>query len=339
MKRSIENGNKNKENNAIKHYKEIVEGSTFQPRGVNISDIDTSVMKHINEIFDITVNGKKLEVVNLFSIARFNEFIQKFDVLINNKTNQGEAIKLPFLTLVRGETKRGSNFGTNYNIPNDPKFTVYKRKILKNGITSYEYYNVPQPTHVDIEYGFHLFTEHQRIVNEVDEGVLYNFNKSQSYVNVNGHFMPLKLANINDSSEINNVEKRKFYHRSYNLIIKGYMLKDDDFEKQLAIETLKIKNVLTKPRTNVCEISEVDLDCDLCLNFKFNRRNEKSASVLIPMDLEFYYDNQNNNNYNYFLNNEIVQLPFNARKGDELTVAHSINIRGSLNIKICGRKL
>jgi hypothetical protein len=124
------------------------------------------------------------------------------------------------------------------------------------------------------------------------------------------------------------------------LKLKGYLLREEDFRKLPSIDRIILKTHASYESNAYCEVKEVDFKCDLCLNYKFNRKSPNSQTYRIPMRLEFYYDNQNsNNNYNYFLNNESIELPFIARAGDELTVAHAIQSNTTLNIKICGKKL
>jgi len=155
------------------------------------------------------------------------------------------------------------------------------------------------------------------------------------------HHMPLKLEGMDDDSQLSDLDSRRYYHRTYTLVLKGYLIREEDFKKLSSIDTIRVKlNPSTIKNSRECIVNTEELDCDLCLNFQFNKKAGNSKTIRIPMDLEFYYDNQNsNNNYNYFLNNESIELPFIARAGDELTVAHAIQSNTTLNIKICGKKL
>ena len=156
-----------------------------------------------------------------------------------------------------------------------------------------------------------------------------------------GHHMPLKLEDISDNSTTSDLDGRRYYQKTYALILKGYLLREEDFKKLASIDDINISVSTNNVKTNrECIVTEIDLDCDLCFNFKFTRKSGNSKTYIIPTDVEFYYDNQNaSNDYDYFINNSLVELPFIATSGDEITVAHNITTANIVNIKICGKKI
>lgn len=314
----------------------ILENDTFFPKEVKIEDIDKEVQTKIKEDFEITSQGKKVPVLDIFSLQRFAEYMKTWEY-----TDDTNTIKLPFIAIVREPTKRGTNLSGTYNIPSIPKFNLWKRPIVKNGKKSVEYYQIAQPVNIDIPYTVHFYTDKQMDVNKMDTLMLHLFRSSQYYVFPNGHSMPLKMENMEDNSQLSDTGARRYYHRAYPLVLKGYLLNAKDFRKLNSLDNINIKvEPSTVKNSRECFVSEIDLDCDLCLNFEFNRKAGNSKTVRVPMDLEFYYDNQNpNNDYSYFINGQLVELPFTARKGDELIVAHAIESNKVLNIKVCGRKL
>jgi hypothetical protein len=319
----------------LKFYTDAVINDTFFPRGVHIVDIDRSVRDEILEKFQIVSQGNKIPFLDIFSIERYSEFIKTW-----KSVDSERVIKMPFMVLVKEPTQKGTNMGGTYNIPALPTFPLWKRNVVRNGRATVDYYQIPQPVNIDVPYTLHIFTTHLRELNMVDEMMLHKFRESQYYIVVNGHHMPLKFEGMDDQSEIGDIESRRYYHKAYSLNLRGYLLNEEEFKKLPSIDSIKIKveNSVVK-NSSLCEVKNVDLDCDLCLHFKFNRKSPSTQTVRVPADLEFYYDNQGVGDYSYFLNNNLVNLPFVAEKGDELTVAHNMGNAKVININVCGRKL
>lgn len=320
----------------IGEVEKTVKNDTFFPKGVHIEDIDRTVIQTIKSDFEIQSEGNAVPIKDIFSIQRYSEFMKTWQHADDTHTPL-----LPFMCLVRNPVAKGTNLRGTFNIPNTPTFSLWRRPILKNGRTSVEYYQIPQPVNVDCSYSLHIFTYHQRVINKMDELVLHTFKSSQHYISVNGHSMPLKLEGMDDTSELSDIEKRRFYHKTYNFVLKGYLLREEDYKKLSSIDKISILQTTSLVKNSrECLVSQEDLDCDLCLNYKFNRKSGNSKTYRVPMELEFYYDNQDaTNNYAYFVNNLQVTLPFTARAGDELTVAHGFDYKGVINIKVCGKKV
>lgn len=336
MKSSIDNKTKlTGKQQQVSLVQNIVAGDTFFPKGIHIDDIDRTVIATVKSDFEIQAEGKTVPILDVFSIQRYTEFMKTWQ-----HTDATNTIQLPFMCLVRNPVKKGTNLGGTFNIPNTPTFNLWRRPIMKNGKHSVEYYQIPQPTPIDCSYVLHIFTYHQRVINKMDELMFHTFNSSQYYIMVNGHCMPMKLDGEDDASEISDIEQRRFYHKTYSLTIKGYLLREEDYKKLNSIDKINIEQMPSLVKNSrECIVTQEDLDCDLCLNFRFNRKSGNSKTYRVPQNLDFYYDNQNpNNDYEYFLNGQLVNLPFSARAGDELIVAHNFDYKGVINIKVCGKK-
>lgn len=337
MKKSIDDNQKlTGKQQQVKYVEDTVKNDTFFPRGVHIDDIDRTVKDEFNTKFEIVSQGNKIPFLDIFSIERFSEFMQTW-----KNVDETNTIKMPFILMVKEPAEKGTNLGGTFSVPGNPAFSLWKRPVIRNGKASIDFYQIPQPVNIDLSYKVHLFTKHQREINLMDELMLHTFKSSQYYVNVNGHQMPLFLESMEDSSEIGDLEKRRYYKRGYVLKVKGYLLKEEDFKQLPSIDKIQIAVGLSNVKNSrACIVSQIDLNCDLCLNFKFNRKSENSQTYRLPMDLEFYYDNQNPlNDYSYFINGNLVTLPFIGRKGDELTVSHAIENKNIINIQVCGKKI
>lgn len=337
MKRSINDDKKlTGKQQQQKYYEQPLENDTFFPKGVHIDDIDRAVRDEIKSNFEIVSQGNKIPFLDIFSIHRYSEFMKTWE-----NVDETNTIQFPFILLVKEGAEKGTNLGGTFNIPGGISFPLWKRNIVKNGRATIEYYQIPQPVNIDLDYKLHIYTVHQREINLMDELMLHKFKSRQYYILVNGHHMPLLLEGMDDASETSEIEKRRYYHKTYTLKLKGYLLNEEEFKKLPSIDKIQMNvGVSTVKNSRECIVNEIDLDCDLCLNFKFNRKSENSQKYRVPMDLEFYYDNQNPlNDYNYFLNGDLVEIPFIAKKGDELTVAHSMENQNIINIQVCGKKI
>lgn len=320
----------------MKYYENGLENDTFFPKGVHIDDIDRSVRDIFKTEFEVTSEGEKVPFLDIFSIQRFSEYMKTWQ-----STDETNTVKLPFTLLVKEPAEKGTNLNNTSNIPGFPTFPLWKRNTVRNGKATVDYYKIPQPVNIDLGYKLHIFTMHQRLVNKMDELMLHQFKSYQYYVVVNGHYMPMYLDTIEDASEIGDLDKRRYYHRVYVLKVKGYLLREEDFELVSSLNKIQIKigeSIVKDSR--VCIVNQLDFDCDLCLNFKFNRKSPSSNTYRVPQKLEFYYDNQSiTNDYDYFLNGQLVTLPFIADIGDELTVAHNMGNSNVINIQVCGKKI
>jgi hypothetical protein len=337
MRQTIDNGQQlSGKQLQMKYYENGLENDTFFPKGVHIDDIDRAVRDVFKTEFEVTSEGEKVPFLDIFSIQRFSEYMKTWQ-----STDETNTVKLPFTLLVKEPAEKGTNLSNAANIPGFPTFPLWKRNIVRNGKATVDYYKIPQPVNIDLTYKFHIFTMHQRLVNKMDELMLHQFKSLQYYVVVNGHYMPMFLDTIDDASETGDIDKRRYYQRVYVLKVKGYLLREEDFELVSSLNKINIKigeSIVKDSR--VCIVNQLDLDCDLCLNFKFNRKSPNSNTYRVPQKLEFYYDNQSiSNDYNYFLNGQLVTLPFIADVGDELTVAHNMGNSNVINIQVCGKKI
>lgn len=311
---------------------DIVKNDTFFPNGVHIEDIDKAVLEDIKTNFRVASQGSQIPLVEFLSLQRWTEYTKTW--LNTDDTN---TVQLPFMAIVRGNTKKGTNLNGTYNIPANPTYKLWKRPVVKNGKQHVEFYEIPQPTCIDISYTLHLFTEHMTVCNRMDEMMLQTFKSSQYYVDVKGHYMPLKMEGIDDVSETE-LEKARYYHKKYPLAVYGYLLDEKLFRKKRTLDNIDLK-IETPSESNPfeCEVETSEVGCDFCLNFKFLRRSPNSRSITLPRGVNFTYDNQSQGEYQYFLDSSPVDIPFRGERGQKLTVAHSKTTNKVINIQICGQ--
>lgn len=316
----------------------VDDNHTFLPKGISLEDIDRGFLNYIKQDFTVVVQGKKVPA-ELFSLQKFSEHMKTW-----TETDETKTVQLPFIAIVRKPmAKRGTNFGNiNFNIPDENTYTVYRVPNDKNNVKGFDLYQIPQPINVDVEYEVNIFAAHQRIANRMTQKALKEFQSSQKYIDVNGHFMNLQWTSDTDNSQLNDLNKRRYYHFVYTVTLKGYLLDKEDFKIVQAFNNMNIATELSLvKRSRECLVDVIETgECDICYTFKFTRKSPDFGETQIAYDVEFTFDNQSTKNYDIILNGENVEFPFIAMKGDNLKLINNqTNIIKPLNIKICGKAI
>ena len=208
----------------------ISENQPYLPRGIDYEDMDREFIDFVKNKLEIVVEGKKVPVY-IVSIQRWYEFYTSWE-----NTDEFGNITLPFIVITRKiDVQKGTTYATNYNIPGFLTW-AYIRVPSSDGIREgHDIYKIPQPVPVDITYEVRFFTNGIRHLNKLNAKVQTVFSARQTYVNVNGHPMPLILESISDESQADNLEQRKYYIQPYTIKMMGYLLNEEDFQVVPAI--------------------------------------------------------------------------------------------------------
>ena len=206
---------------------DIADKGTFLPRGVLIEDMDGALVEYLEDKkgLSITIEGEKVPVIFL-TIQRWTEFTKTWQF-----TDKYKTMSMPFITVVRKpDVQVGSNQDGLWNIPVNHTYTYMKVPTWDGVRRGIDLYKIPQPTSVDLTYEVRIFTGKMKDLNKFNEKVQKTFQARQSYLNVNGHPMPLHLESIGDESNIEDFENRRFYIQMFEMKLLGYILDEDDFE-------------------------------------------------------------------------------------------------------------
>lgn len=203
----------------------------YLPRGVNYEDMDREFIKFVKTSLDTTIQGQKVPVY-IVSIQRWYEFYSTWE-----NTDEFSNIKLPFILITRRpEVQKGTQQNNLYNIPGIPTWT-YMRVPTSNGARQgHDIYQIPQPIAVDITYEIRFFCKGIRQLNVLNTKIQRLFSARQSYIDVNGHPMPLILNTISDESQVDNIEQRRYYVQQYEINLMGYILLEEDFKVIPAVD-------------------------------------------------------------------------------------------------------
>lgn len=313
---------------------DIADNGTYLPKSVLHEDMDKSFVNFVENDLDLTLNGEKVPVVFL-SIQRWAEFSKVW-----KHTNQFENIKIPFITIIRKpEAQQGTNQGPFKNIPGVPTFTYMKVPTWDGNRKGIDIYKIPQPYPVDMQYEVRLFCNRMRDLNKLNRKIIKTFAPLEHYIRVNGHPMPLELESIGDESEINNLDSRRYYVQNYSMLLKGYILDEDDFEVTPAIDRALVMTEIMSPKLpKVQKTVEIDEKIKtITLNFCF-AKNVSSYIHTSEVDAIYNLDNTVNVNIYTIKVNGITQtLPFSVNNGDEIRFDFIRNTSDESKISLIGK--
>ena len=173
-------------------------------------------------------------------------------------------------------------------------------------------YKIPQPVPIDITYSVKIFCSRMREVNEFNKIMMQTFTSKQSYVEIKGHYMPLKMEDPSDES-VKDIEKRKYYIQTYKITLMGFLLDEEEFQVSPGI-TRQVSmfevDTLNKTRRVVIEPPSPDnFDLDLLFvsgNTQLNEVFRYDADIVI--DNVTNVTNCYNINYTSTTNNTLTYV-------------------------------
>jgi hypothetical protein len=279
------------------------------PNPVEYEDIDNAFCDFFKDNLTIVdENGKKFGTYTFFSSQRFSEFSQTW----GHDDEEGNLL-MNFFTISRDNNPNwGTLHGGTYNIPGRNRFTILMREILDDtGVECYEITSMSQPIQVDVKYRLNLVTGKFKYLNEFNTKINYLFDAKQCYLCVNGHYMPMTLENINDSSDYT-IDGRKFYVQSMDIMLKAYIISRDDIKVNLVPKRRKVTTNLKEfDKTIVSMEFDDDDDEKFMLNIKFKKGITKVRFNSDEKMKLTFNKKVNANNITMKINDEEVNLDSN----------------------------
>ena len=243
------------------------------PNPVEYEDIDNAFCNYFKDNLTIVdEDGKKFNIYTFFSSQRFSEFSQTW----GHDDADGNLL-MNFFTISRDNNPNwGTLQGGAFNIPGNNRFTVLMREVLDDtGVECYEITSMSQPIQVDVRYRLSLVTGKFKYLNEFNTKMNYMFSSKQCYLCVNGHYMPMTLENISDSSDYT-IDGRKFYIQSMDIELKAYIIAKDDIKVELVPKRKKVTTSLKAYDKSIVTMEFDDEDDDkFILNIKFNKNTTR----------------------------------------------------------------
>jgi len=193
---------------------------TYFPRSIGFEDIDKAVYDWFNTR-DIEIDGTKTPVFYL-THEKWGEFKKQWQY-----QDEDGLVNMPFITIRRTALARGRD--GQGRVPQPRRFTTYKVPVYAETGTTYRHYRVPQPVRVDMSYEIRVLTHYISDINKINEEIITHFASIQSYINLDGHTMPMTIENIGDESSDTASEER-ILQTLYSVTCQGYIIDEDEFE-------------------------------------------------------------------------------------------------------------
>lgn len=201
------------------------EKTKYLPRTILLEDLDIAVSEFVDEgKLNLVVDGKKIPCFYLIN-ERWGEFERTWKFMDNDKN-----VPTPYIVVRRTEKKVGTRLGNKSLIPQLMQFRYYDVPILDEGQVIFLRFKTPEPINIDLTYEVQLFTKYVVDINAFDEIIFKEFSAKQSYIFIDGNPMPLMLGDTTEANTIENIDGDKFFVSKYNLILKGFIRNEKDFE-------------------------------------------------------------------------------------------------------------
>lgn len=287
-----------------------IAGLNLLPKPITYIDIDSEMTNFVSNNFNVLFGEQKIKTY-FFAQQRMSEFTKTWEMLDDNKNI------IPNFKIVTREnnSKQGTLQNNMANIPGDIYFnigTFNKWDGNKNITVSCK---MRQPYCVDIIYNIKFVTNRLNLLNDLNNSVNKLFKSKQSYIVVNGHYMPVLLENIGDESDYN-LDQRKIFVQNFELKVLGYIINEDDiiFEDNIVRGLIGIDIDKTKPNYRFVK-SENNL------NINFPRKSKRIISFKSDDDYHIIsVSGSNVLSYDIKINDEYVTGDFYIKKYDNIVV-------------------
>jgi len=209
----------------------INKDGTYLPNSVLHADLDKGMLEFVKDELRTVVSGKVVPTVDiLITTQNWSQFTETWNFVDLDKN-----VSPPFITTVRNpEVKYGSNPALLYTIPNRKQYYYATVPTWDGQRKGMDIYTIPQPVPVDITYSVKFICNRMRELNELNKNVLQKFSSRQAYTFIKGQYVPIILQNISDESVVD-LDKRKYYIQSYEFLMMGYLIDEEEFEVKPAI--------------------------------------------------------------------------------------------------------
>jgi len=276
----------------------ISDDGTYLPKSILHSDLDKGFLDFVKEELKTVVAGKTIPMVDiLVTTQNWSQFVETWDF-----QNIDKNIEPPFITVIRNpEVKYGNNPAVLYNIPNRRLYFYAKVPTWDGQRHGMDIYKIPQPVPVDIKFTVAIICNRMRELNKFNQNVLTKFSSLQSYQTIKGHYIPIKFDGNTDESVLD-LEKRKFYIQKYEFTMMGFLIDEDEFEVQPAVNRI-FQIYETDTRNSKRGKRKKDITpSELIFNFDENE-NEKVLTIEYTVDL-FLTNTSNIETYTMYINDD-----------------------------------
>jgi len=211
----------------------ITKSDSYLPDSLYHDDLDMGMLDFVKENFIVVTDGDQIPIIpKILTLQRWGEFTNNWQF-----SDDDGNVKLPFIAVVRKpEVQPGTNPVTQRTIPDRMSFYYASVPTWNGTKMGADIYKIPQPVAVDISFDVTIVCTKFRDLNKFNKKVLQKFSSRQAYTSIKGHYVPIILETITDSSPMETLEGRRFYIQTYKFLLLGYIIDSEEFEVKPAID-------------------------------------------------------------------------------------------------------
>ena len=217
----------------------ITKSDSYLPDSILHDDLDLGMLDFIKENFKIVSDGEQIPIIpKILTIQRWAELENSWEFVDEDRN-----IKLPFIAIVRQpDVQPGTNPVTQRTIPDRDTFFYASVPTWNGTQVGADIYRIPQPVAVDITFEVTIVCTKFRELNKFNQKVLQKFSSRQAYTTVKGHYIPIILDSVNDTTPLDTIDGRRYYIQNYKFTMLGFLIDSDDFEIKPAISRFFLLN-------------------------------------------------------------------------------------------------
>jgi hypothetical protein len=244
----------------------ITKSDSYLPDSILHDDLDMGMLDFIKENFKIVSDGEQIPIIpKILTIQRWAELENSWEFVDEDRN-----IKLPFIAIVRQpDVQPGTNPVTQRTIPDRDTFFYASVPTWDGTQVGADIYRIPQPVAVDITFEVTIVCTKFRELNKFNQKVLQKFSSRQAYTTVKGHYIPIILDTVTDSTPLDTIDGRRYYVQNYKFTMLGFLIDSDDFEIKPAISRFFLLNEFARegaPRkkyiNNTVDVTVITLPAD-----------------------------------------------------------------------------
>ena len=217
----------------------ITKSDSYLPDSILHDDLDGGMLDFVKKNFKIVTDGQVIPVIpKIMTIQRWGEFTNNWEF-----SDDDGNIKLPFVALIRKpDAQPGTNPSIQRTIPDRSTFYYASVPTWDGTQMGADIYKIPQPVAIDISYEVTIVCTKFRDLNKFNKIVLQKFSSRQSYTTVKGHYIPIILDGIDDSTPMESLDNRRFYIQNYKFTMLGILIDSEEFEVKPALSRMFLMN-------------------------------------------------------------------------------------------------
>jgi hypothetical protein len=217
----------------------ITKADSYLPDSILHDDLDGGMLDFIKKNFRVVSDGDTIPVIpKIMTIQRWGEFTNNWQF-----SDDDGNIKLPFIALIRKpDAQPGTNPSIQRTIPDRSTFYYASVPTWNGSQMGADIYKMPQPVAIDISYEVTIVCTKFRDLNKFNKIVLQKFSSRQAYTTVKGHYIPIVLDGIDDSTPMESLDSRRFYVQNYKFTVLGILIDSEEFEVKPALSRMFLMN-------------------------------------------------------------------------------------------------